>query len=461
MNLLQPQVNHAQTLLNSLFLNGIAFDSSETGTGKTYVAAWIAKNFNAPVTVICPKAVIKTWNDVLAKFGIKAHVVVNYEKLTRGNTKHYTYNQNYWKGNIKGKHWYTSTGIDVNLPSGGLVILDEVHRCKALNSLNGELLTAVKNAGHNMLVLSATAATNVTEMKSFGFVTKLHGGYDYRNFCYKNGVSYNRFGAMVWDNANSACQEGMRNIHNSLYNVMGVASRMTRKMFGNIFPDNRMFAEAFDLGTNTVKIQKVYEVMQSELAALDERAKNYREHHFAIIMKARRQTELLKVPAMVDWIEDTFAEGISPVVFINFQDTMQAIVNRLARNKKYDGLIARIEGGQTTKARDNDIESFQNDTKRIMLVNIQAGNAGISLHDLNGKYPRHSLINPSWSAINTLQALGRIHRAEAKTPCIQKFIFAAETIEERQRERVQIKLNNLDLLNDGDLVLDVDLYNTK
>lgn len=459
MNLLEPQVQHAHSLLNSLFLNGVAFDSSETGTGKTYVAAWIAKNFNAPVSVICPKAVIKTWTKVLADFGIKANIVINYEKITRGNTKFYSYNNNYWKGNIKGNEWYRSVGIDVNLPSGGLVILDEAHRCKAQNSLNGELMTAIKNAGHNMLVLSATAATNVTEMKNFGFITKLHGGYDYRNFCYKNGVSYNRFGAMVWDNNNALCQEGMRNIHNTLYNVMNVASRMTRKMFGKIFPDNRVFAEAFDLGANTAKIQKVYDVMQAELAALDERSKTYREHHFAIMMKARRQTELLKVPAMVDWIEDMFDEGVSPVVFINFQDTLDAIIKRLGKNKKYDGLIARIAGGQTTKGRDNDIESFQNDTKRIMLVNIQAGNAGISLHDLNGKFPRHSLINPSWSAINTLQALGRIHRAEGKTPTIQKFIFAADTIEERQRDRVQIKLNNLDCLNDGDLVLDVNLYN--
>lgn len=459
MNLLEPQVQHAHSLLNSLFLNGVAFDSSETGTGKTYVAAWIAKNFNAPVSVICPKAVIKTWTKVLADFGIKANIVINYEKITRGNTKFYSYNNNYWKGNIKGNEWYRSVGIDVNLPSGGLVILDEAHRCKAQNSLNGELMTAIKNAGHNMLVLSATAATNVTEMKNFGFITKLHGGYDYRNFCYKNGVSYNRFGAMVWDNNNALCQEGMRNIHNTLYNVMNVASRMTRKMFGKIFPDNRVFAEAFDLGANTAKIQKVYDVMQAELAALDERSKTYREHHFAIMMKARRQTELLKVPAMVDWIEDMFDEGVSPVVFINFQDTLDAIIKRLGKNKKYDGLIARIAGGQTAKGRDNDIEAFQNDTKRIMLVNIQAGNAGISLHDLNGKFPRHSLINPSWSAINTLQALGRIHRAEGKTPTIQKFIFAADTIEERQRDRVQIKLNNLDCLNDGDLVLDVNLYN--
>ena len=90
-----------------------------------------------------------------------------------------------------------------------------------------------------------------------------------------------------------------------------------------------------------------------------------------------------------------------------------------------------------------------------MLVNIQAGNSSVSLHDLNGNYPRRSLINPSWSAINTLQALGRIHRAEGKTKCIQKVMFAAGTIEVEACKRVQCKLNNLECLNDGDLTYSV------
>jgi hypothetical protein len=94
-----------------------------------------------------------------------------------------------------------------------------------------------------------------------------------------------------------------------------------------------------------------------------------------------------------------------------------------------------------------------------MLVNLAAGNAGIGLHDLNGKYPRGSILSPSYSAINLVQALGRIHRAEGKTPCIQKIMFAADTIEERCCQRVQSKLDNLDLLNDGDLVGEIKIWN--
>ena len=158
----------------------------------------------------------------------------------------------------------------------------------------------------------------------------------------------------------------------------------------------------------------------------------------------------------LDWIEEAYKEGTSPVVFINFQDTMDAIVKRLG--DKFQPLIGKICGGQTDKQRNSDIELFQSDVKRIMLVNIQAGNASVSLHDLNGNYPRRSLINPSWSAINTLQALGRIFRAEGKTKCVQNFMFSLGTIEERMAERIQFKLNNIETLNDGDVQLEFNLY---
>lgn len=452
--LLEPQKNHAVSLLNSLHLNGVAFDSSQTGCGKTYVAAWIAKNFNAQVVVICPKVVKKTWETVLSKFGIKAHLVINYEKITRGHTPHYTYDRAEYD---KSKYWWESKGISVNFPDNALVIVDEVHKAKGLHSLNSELITAIKNAGMNLLMLSATAATNVTEMKAFGFATNLHNGSQFRNWTLINGVKYNNYGSMVWDSSLTECQMGLKNIHNSLANVMQMSSRMTRDMFGTIFPDNRISADSFDLGANTTKLQSVYDNMNAELDALDTRSKSYKEHHFAVIMKSRRLSELLKVPTMVDWIEEMYDEGISPVVFFNFDDTRAAIENRLSKLKKFDGLIARVVGGQSEKQRNADVEDFQRDSKRVMLINISAGNSGLSCHDLNGKFPRHTLINPNWSAIMTVQALGRAHRAEGKTPVIQRFLFAADTIEEKMRQKIQVKINNIDLINDGDLSFEIDL----
>ena len=449
--LLEPQKIHSTKLLNSLHMNGFAFDASPTGTGKTYCASWIAKNYGSSVVVICPKSVQKNWFDTLKSFGIDNPIVMTFERLVRGNTDYYTYDMSVY---LNRTNWWKSLGITVNFPSNSLVILDEVHKCKGQKSLTGECLVAIKNAGHKLLMLSASAATNVTEMKAFGYVTLLHSGYGFYDFCKDNGVAFNRFGLGTWDANIQKCKEGMVRIHNTLFNTLGCANRMNRKDFGDIFPDNQVIADGFDLGSNTAKLQSVYNEMEYELMNLDESSMEYSEHHFAIIMKARRQSELLKVPAMVSWIEDMYDEGVSPVVFINFRETLEAIEKRLD-SAKYSGKIAKIVGGQTQKQRDNEIEQFQSDTKRICLVMVAAGSASVSLHDLNGNYPRSTLINPSYSAINTLQALGRCHRANGKTPVIQRFFFAnGVEIEEKMRKRVNLRLTNLDSLNDGDLSLD-------
>lgn len=433
-------------MLNSLYINGVACDQSETGTGKTYVAAWIAKNLNSPVVIVCPKVVIPSWTKVLSYFGIKAHCLINYEKLIRGNTEHLSFKD----GKDNGPSDYT-----INFPKNSLVILDEVHKCKSATSKNSDFLIKLKMDGYKSLLLSATAATNPLEMKAFGFATTLHNLTSYRQFITDSGAYVGRYGGFQIDLQSQKTVEAMSNIHDKLFNLYKVSSRMTRKMFDKIFPDNHVMAECFDMGTNTDKINRVYQQMESELAALEESSVNYSQHHFAIMTKARRMAELLKVPTMVEMIEDWYDEGISPVVFVNFTDTVEAIEKQLAKNRKFDGKIARIVGGQSDKVRQKDIELFQSDDKRIMIANLAAGNAGVSLHDLIGNFARGSIISPSYSAINLLQALGRIHRAEGKTKCIQKVMFAAGTIEEDACKRVQSKLNNLECLNDGDLTYSV------
>jgi superfamily II DNA or RNA helicase len=444
--LLPPQREHAVNMLNSLYINGVACDQSETGTGKTYVAAWIAKNLNSPVVIVCPKVVIPSWTKVLSYFGIKAHCLINYEKLIRGNTEHLSFKD--------GKDNSASDYI-INFPKNSLVILDEVHKCKSATSKNSDFLIKLKMDGYKSLLLSATAATNPLEMKAFGFATTLHNLVSYRHFITSSGAYAGRYGGFQIDLQSQKTIEAMSNIHNTLFNLYKVSSRMTRKMFDKIFPDNHVMAECFNMGTNTDKINRVYEQMEAEMAALEESSINYSQHHFAIMTKARRMAELLKVPTMVEMIEDWYDEGISPVVFVNFTDTVEAIEKQLAKNRKFDGKIARIVGGQSDKVRQKDIEDFQSDTKRIMIANLAAGNAGVSLHDLIGNHPRGSIISPSYSAINLLQALGRIHRAEGKTTCIQKVMFADGTIEVEACKRVQCKLNNLECLNDGDLTYSV------
>jgi hypothetical protein len=446
--LLPPQREHAIRGLNSLYLNGVFADMSETGCGKTYVASWIAKTLNVPIVVVCPKVVRRTWNEVLAGFGIKANVVINFEKLMRGNTEYLSFRNN---------RDDSPQDYQLHFPKDCLIIVDEVHKCKGWNSKNSDFLIACKQQNFKLLLLSATAATNPLEMKSFGFATLLHNLSDFRGFLTSAGAYTSRFGGYQIDLACDKTQRAMQNMHTDLFKTMECAGRMTRKSFGDIFPDNRVSAECIDFGSNTTKIQKVYDMMEAELAQLEQQSAGYKEHQFAIMTKARRLAELLKVPIMIEMMEDLFDEGISPVIFVNYTETVLAIKNKLLKNTKMATHMNFIVGGQSEKVRNDDIDAFQKNIRRIMIANLSAGNAGVSLHDLVGGAARYSIVSPSFSAIHLVQALGRIHRANGKSACIQKVLFAADTIEEQACRRVQAKINNIDQLNDGDLTSGINL----
>ena len=97
------------------------------------------------------------------------------------------------------------------------------------------------------------------------------------------------------------------------------------------------------------------------------------------------------------------------------------------------------------------IDMFQSDQARVCISMIQAGGTGLSLHDVTGEHPRVSLISPTFSAIELRQTLGRVHRAGGKSKSVQKIVFAANTVEDQVCRAVRRKLNNLDMINDGEL----------
>lgn len=445
--LLEPQVAHAQRLLDSLYFNGVAADLSETGCGKTYVASAIARGINCPVSVIAPKLVLRKWEKILAEFGVKPEVLINYEKICRGNTPYLKYDPE-----CKEPRWMNA---QVKLPPGSLTILDESHWCKGASSLQAGLMISLKRQGYRSLMLSATQATNPLEMRAFGYAVNQHRleMKDFKQFCRDNGAEdVGKWGAQFFNLDSKIAQSKMRRLHENLFDFQRIASRLTRDDMGALFPENQVIAEAYDMGPASGRIQSIYDEMEEELARLEEQTENYSGNVLAVITKSRRMVELQKVPAIVQMIEDMWDEGKSVVAFVNFTGTIEAINKRLVANPKFgpDG-VGLIYGGRNHKRREQDLEDFQADRKRILVCNLAAGGQSIDLHDLNGNRPRVSIINPSYSAYHLLQALGRIHRQGGLTKCHQRILYAAGTIEERACYRVQFKLNNLSVLNDGDL----------
>jgi superfamily II DNA or RNA helicase len=478
--LLEPQKDHAIKLADSIFYNGVAWDGSETGTGKSYVGAAIARNFDGPIVVVGPKQILRKWREILHSFGKDAVVYINFEKLCRGGTPWLKYRKvakkpadkvmaetstkkfRRFHPDEKAAKYFNAV---LYFPAGALVIVDESHRCKGINSLQAGFLMSLKRQGYKVLMLSATQACSPLDMRAFGYVVNLIPTpemKEYKRFCLDSGAEETgHYGAMTFNDGDDKARRKMASVHHHLFDFSKIGSRLTRDEMGDLFPENEVIAEAYDMGENSVRIQHAFETMEMEIARFEKSTSNYQAHIFAEIMKMRRRVELLKIPTLVEMAEDLVDEGKSVIVFVNFTETIETIKERLELSRRFrdNNLIGLIYGGRTQRQRDFDIDELQADRRRVMLVNLLCAES-IGLHDITGRYPRATLVNPSFSAIKVLQAMGRAHRQGGMSKVYQRFVFADHTYENRICERLSGRLDNLELLNDGDLTGGINWFKT-
>jgi superfamily II DNA or RNA helicase len=393
---------------------GVTVDGSDTGTGKTFVAALTAKSLGWPVAVVCPKSVIPSWKETLAVMGITPLFVENLERIR--------WDQKHARRAKKGWEW--------NLPCRCLLIFDEAHRCTGSDSQNAMLLMS---APKPVMIVSATLADSPLKMRAVGHQLGIVHWDEWYRWCFAQGCQKNLpFQGLKFTGG----EDVLLNLHQKVFGEKGVRIRVAD--LGDAFPENQVVTVAVPVDETDALDQEYY----SALEALEQDAKSAGE----MLLRARQKSEHLKLPAVIEMIDDAMDQGASVAVFMNFTDTL----DRLRQAFPDAGTI---HGGQTADEREEAIRKFQSNESRVILAMVQAGGVGVSLHDLHGGHPRVSLIFPTWSAVEMRQALGRIHRNGGKTPCLQKILFAADTVEERVRRKVDKKLDNIDLINDGDMTL--------
>jgi len=434
------QVDAVARLAASIEKHGSAMDGSDTGVGKTYSAIGTARELGLKIGIVCPKAVQESWKRVAENhFGVVPEFVVNYESLRTGNRKAI----GTWKMIANKNGGRRKKVFEYCIPKNTLIIFDESHKLKGKTSLNSKLGIFAKEQGYKILMASATSAINPMDMRAMGYILGLHNNTSFWSWVRRNGCYQGRFGYTF-----NGDTEILRNLHKDVFLDRGI--RLRRDEIPG-FPECDVHSIAYDMDTtDTKQITQVFFEMKAELGKLNKIAKTEKEkqaNSLVVQLRARQKCELIKVPLFVELAEEALENGMSIVLFMNFKDSIDALAERLKTK-------CIIDGRNKPKERQSNIDDFQNDKKRVIIVNAQAGGAGISLHDLNGKYPRMALISPSYSAIILKQCLGRVHRDGSKTKALQRIVFVANTVEEEVCEKVKDKLHNLDLINDGVLSLD-------
>ena len=403
-------------------------DTSSVGTGKTVVAAHLVKALGVKAAVICPKAVIPSWERELEETGIEPLFVLNYENIRRGRPPYMT------KRGKKIMQWH--------LPEGTIILIDEIHKCKGAFTQNAQLIISLVQQGYRVHGMSATAAEDPTEMRALGYMLNLHSLNkndgdlkSWYSWMHSNGCAPDQ-----WKHWRLISRKKLETLKEDIYGVTG--HKLTVSDFPDSFRNNRVFIENVEF-SDKKGIQKIYRDLDitPEIVTryIEEGTVGDSEWALVNILRARQLTEAVKVPDLVTMAEDLKEQGNSVVLFVNFRDTVKALCSQLK--------CKPVEGGQSIKERQQIIDDFQDDKEHVIVVNISAGGTGLSLHDINGKRPRVSLICPSYSAKEFAQTLGRIHRNGAKSDALQKILIAVDTIEENVIRAVNRKLENLKTLH--------------
>ena len=487
--LLNYQIPHLQNLIFSIQRNNVVLDSSDTGTGKTYTAIALCKQLNLKPLVVCPKSVVYNWHNICNIFDIVPLGIVNYETLKRN--KYYHDMENFTEdiretcpyiniikadkldittnlpirdknGNIK----KIIQRIDWNLPNNTLIIYDEAHvgknaLCAPKPSINAKLIVSIKtvldqvkvnpNKKIYCLILSATPTD-----KPDRFDVILHLFDLYRPYVKK---SYKQYLKSLGDNNDII----MRKIHTILYPLR--ASRMKiSDIPSGTFMKNDVQAVIYPVSQEIANsVEEQHRIIHEAMNSLREKGDS---DGLGAIIRAQNKIEVLKTGVIVNECVQYLQENKSIVIFINFNNSKQVIVDKLLESGIINlDKIGFIDGNQTISERNDTVKKFQNDELYVLLAHIKAGGVGISLHDIKGDRQRVTLINSNWSAIDLKQALGRIYRAGAKTDSIQRIVYCKSfdtsnlsrsntltmSIEEKIANNINEKLKNIEILNNSDL----------
>lgn len=440
--LLKYQPPLVQVIVRAMDMFGASLNGCGTGVGKTFITLGAAREMGIPLLVVCPKNIIGDWKDAAKKMGVKLAGVVGWEKLKYGGTDFLKWDKKRIKCRIKGEVALVDKKDKMvwEIPPGTAVVFDEAHRAANAETQNSKLVQLAVDTGVPIFLLSATIADNPVKMKATGYALKLHEcGKNFIGWMVDHGCIKTRFG---WEFDGTAAH--LRKVHRSIFPVRGV--RVTAEQLGDAFPKTQIVAKAYNMEESGA-IDAVYEEMMAKCALLETQEMNASERQANIlveILRARQRVELLKVPLMVNLARDYHEEGNSVFLAVNFRDTIKELIKQL-------GIECVIMGGQSPKDRTNAIERFQANDHRLIAGILKACREGLNLHDIHGGHPRVSLIMPTPSVFDLRQVLGRVHRANGKTPSIQRIIFARDTVEEDVCHSLASKIDHLDLLMDGDL----------
>lgn len=430
----------SDNLAHALLKHNLACDLSDMGVGKSYHGIATAHRLGLRPFFVAPLAVHHDLRKAFALTGV-AGTVVNYEHLRTENCQ-YVRREVGAAGETTGFRW--------RFPARSLLVYDEA-QALCNDTQNGAIATAAHEQEIPILAMSATLAHTPLDFFTLGKMMGLHKGSDFENWALRHGAHLQSVriqgqsqGTVKFNPFTAHGRRGLLTLRGQVVGDRGC--RITRGQFGG-FPKTEIRPRIIYAGPEqTAMVNRAYAELAEPMQEISKKVAIANGQTPAVRrLRLRQEIEMAKVPFVADLARQAVVAGESVAIFVTYSETLEQLKRALADLNP--GIIA---GDVPEKRRGEAKDAFQSDQIRVMLVQIQAGGAGLSLHDITGKHHRHGFLLPADSLRCVVQATGRLARAGSLSDAVYDVIFFEGTVEEEICNGLAAKSAGLALFNDGE-----------
>lgn len=441
------QKTAALELADKLLKERGALLQAGTGVGKTYITAQALKQVIPallerqapdtpfPVLWIGPAATMIQTQRVLKSYDIAQHVMtLSYSALTSPKTGGAMFYQTRTEVTY-GQEQIVYDWRECMLPR--LVVFDE---CQALKNEESTRTAIARGLPESVkrLFISATPYQRVCEARTVMVGVGMRSEYNVLPLSQGTAPSVMRSLA-TYGNTTAYSPKAMEN-------VKGVMQPYTVNVKGIRFK-HKAHTECVLINFQRSEERQAYENAYNEYLEKLLKLRGQTGHgilaaRLVAMQKFRQKAEEIRSPIVAGRAHNAIQEGSQVIIASNFKNMLRGAWQALTKRYGYDeDRIGFVTGGQTAEQRQRHVDEFQAGKRDVMLLTMQAGGVGISLHhEQDEARPRHIILPPTWSAIDLIQCLGRSHRITSRSNTLQEVLWYKDTIEERVAAVVENKV---------------------
>jgi superfamily II DNA or RNA helicase len=131
-----------------------------------------------------------------------------------------------------------------------------------------------------------------------------------------------------------------------------------------------------------------------------------------------------KIEFLVDTLDQIIDEGHQTIVFSQFTTYLDLIQDVLARKH---WKLSRIDGSQSVKKRQEQVDRFQEGKSQVFLISLKAGGVGLNLTAASYVF----IMDPWWNPAVEAQAIDRAHRIGQKNTLTVYRPIMKDSVEEK------------------------------